>query len=422
MKRYDDYESYINHQKEKTLDPVRREKWLGEEWDLKLNGFKKEFSKMSNFLNPDSRCLCLGARTGQEVVALREMGIKNVVGIDIVPHKPYVIEGDIHDLDFDDNSFDFVYTNIIDHSLNPQKMISEIERVLKVGGVFYLQIQLGVNQDEYTVFEINNPLFDIVSLFEQSYCLTIKRINSDGSINFAAMNVELVFRKDADLSNIFKNHGSLNDLKVPEKYEDIWNKTLLEDYNQRLSRANILDPFRRRDLISKSIKSSYYMTKIAENFNVKNILEVGTSKGHQFFSFGEYVKNLGGKVYSCDEKDVRNASLLKEYKDECFYTQGSPDQLDFEEEEGIELFYINGNTQKDSVLNNLSSLERFQNKNNTSIWIINNFDYNLGCYEDITSIISAGGPFRVWNTGISSNATPEYHVMIKTNFKFNRGV
>ena len=36
---YDNYDDYTEHQKEKTLYPVRRKKWLGEEWELKLNGF-----------------------------------------------------------------------------------------------------------------------------------------------------------------------------------------------------------------------------------------------------------------------------------------------------------------------------------------------------------------------------------------------
>ena len=88
MKEYKDYESYINHQKEKTLDSTRREKWLGEEWRLKIDGFKQEFSKLKNFLTPDKKCLCLGSRTGQEVVALKEIGVKEAIGLDIVPHKP----------------------------------------------------------------------------------------------------------------------------------------------------------------------------------------------------------------------------------------------------------------------------------------------------------------------------------------------
>ena len=76
------------------------------------------------------KCLCFGARTGQEVVALNEIGME-AKGIDIVPQEPYVIKGDIHDAPFVDDTFDFVFTNIVDHSIYPQKFMSEIERVLK---------------------------------------------------------------------------------------------------------------------------------------------------------------------------------------------------------------------------------------------------------------------------------------------------
>ena len=86
---YNDYSEYIKFQSQKTLDPEKRKKWLGEEWDLKLNGFKQEFSKFGNALRPEMKALCIGARTGQEVVALKEMGIENTIGIDIVPHPPH---------------------------------------------------------------------------------------------------------------------------------------------------------------------------------------------------------------------------------------------------------------------------------------------------------------------------------------------
>ena len=177
-RNYDDYEDYINFQKQKTTNPEKRQKWLNEEWRSKIDGFKAEFNKLSEFLNPEKKCLCLGARTGQEVVALHEMGITDSIGIDIIPQEPHVIMGDIHNLDFPDNTFDFIYTNIIDHSIDPQKMISEAERVLKMSGIMMIQIQIGINQDEYTEFIIDNPFLDIVTLFNSSYCTYIGFLNS----------------------------------------------------------------------------------------------------------------------------------------------------------------------------------------------------------------------------------------------------
>ena len=118
IQNYKSYDDYINHQLQKTIDPIKRKKWLNEEWICKINIFKNVFNKLIKLghLEKNMKCLCMGARTGQEVVALNELGM-NSIGIDIYPCEPHVIKGDIHNVDFNDNSFDFIFTNIFDHSL-----------------------------------------------------------------------------------------------------------------------------------------------------------------------------------------------------------------------------------------------------------------------------------------------------------------
>ena len=106
VKNFDTYEKYISFQKEKTLDKDRRSKWLNEEWDTKVNFFNEIFKnifKEINF-NQDGKCLCIGARTGQEVYALQNLGF-SAIGIDIVECKPLVEIGDMHNLKYSDNSF-----------------------------------------------------------------------------------------------------------------------------------------------------------------------------------------------------------------------------------------------------------------------------------------------------------------------------
>ena len=95
IRTYVDYENYLTHQKVKTLDPVRIEKWLHDEWEVKLSGFREVFARNAEFVAGKRRALCLGARTGQEVAALRELGI-DAVGIELVPFPPYTVEGDVH--------------------------------------------------------------------------------------------------------------------------------------------------------------------------------------------------------------------------------------------------------------------------------------------------------------------------------------
>lgn len=415
-----EYKKYIEKQSEKTLDPVKRKKWLGEEWQLKIDGFKSEFNKLKGFLTPEKRCLCLGARTGQEVVALQEMGLKNVVGIDIVPHEPLVIEGDIHNLEFEDNSFDFVYTNIIDHSINPQKMISEIERVLKVDGIFYLQIQLGINQDEYTVFEIKDPVYDIVPLFSQSFCLNINHINQDGRPNFAGMNVELVFRKDLNLSNIFKKWGDLKTIKVPDVYNNLWKNINLPIQTKKLDNSNITDESKRKNILESLSKRAYYLTRFAEEYGCKNILEVGTAEGWQFFSFGEYAKSKEGIVISCDPRDVRSKKHIEVYEGTCYYFQDTSKFLgNSNQVPEIDLFYIDGLHDEGTVINDVVNLVSKQNKTTTPVWIFDDFDTRFGCFKDIAQIISNSNGFKMWNVGLTASGYPSHQVMVNLRFQIN---
>jgi SAM-dependent methyltransferase len=120
----------------------------------------------------------------------------DAMGIDLVPCDPLVQEGDIHDLVFDDNSFDFVFTNIIDHTINPQQMINEIERVLKPGGHFFLQMQAGLNQDEFTEYKPETTS-EIIDFFNYSECIHSDWLGEKPElINAHGMNFEMVFRKN----------------------------------------------------------------------------------------------------------------------------------------------------------------------------------------------------------------------------------
>lgn len=190
LNNYNTYKDYLYHQIKKTTDPNRRRKWLGEEWDLKLNGFKEIFSSKKDLIGDCKDVLCIGARTGQEVAALRDLGY-DAVGIDLIPCEPYVIQCDMHKLTFENEKFDFVFSNVFDHSLYPEKKCAEMERVLRPGGIIIMHMQMDISQDKYTEVIIEDVEKDVASLFEQSEIVKSQNINK----NFAAMNYELILRK-----------------------------------------------------------------------------------------------------------------------------------------------------------------------------------------------------------------------------------
>lgn len=191
VKDFKNYDDYISFQKEKTLDQSRRSKWLNEEWDSKTDFFDKIFSNLIKEINlpNDANCLCVGARTGQEVYSLQKLGF-SAIGIDIVECKPLVEIGDMHNLKYKDDTFDFIFCNILDHSLYPEKSISEIERVLKKKGFCFLQITVGEATDKYGVTEINSDdgVLKFLNKSEVIFSRTIKHYS-------IAQNWEILIKK-----------------------------------------------------------------------------------------------------------------------------------------------------------------------------------------------------------------------------------
>jgi len=170
LNNYENYEEYLKHQKEKTTDPERINKWLNDEWEIKYNGFIEIFKRNKEYINDKKNAICLGSRTGQEVKALIDLGIK-AIGIDLVEFLPYTIEGDIHNIEFQDNSFDLIFTNIVDHSLYLDKFCSEMERICIKGGILIIHLLIGDIFDEYTENYMYSPeailkLFNNIDVIE----------------------------------------------------------------------------------------------------------------------------------------------------------------------------------------------------------------------------------------------------------------
>ena len=190
ISEYKNYQDYINHQKEKTTDPNRVKKWLKDEWDYKYKGFKAVFKKNKKFIKDKKNAICLGSRTGQEVKALVDLGI-NTIGLDLVSFPPFTIEGDIHNINYQKSEFDLVFTNILDHSLYPDKFCKEMERICKPSGIIILRLQIGISGDTYSSNTINNPDY-ILKLFKNS-----KPLKKDLIVDaFDGMNYEIVLKRE----------------------------------------------------------------------------------------------------------------------------------------------------------------------------------------------------------------------------------
>lgn len=96
-------------------------------------------------LRPDSVCLDYGAGRGNVVQMNFKGQAARVAGIDPEPEvlgNPYLDDARVLDLDtntipYDDASFDLVFAdNVMEHVQDPARVLAEIARVLKPGGLF----------------------------------------------------------------------------------------------------------------------------------------------------------------------------------------------------------------------------------------------------------------------------------------------
>ena len=88
------------------------------------------------YLTTESKSLCVETVTGRDVFALREIGVKNAVGIARKSVKPLVKSGSGERIPFGDGEFDFVFSGegSFAKSAKPAVFAAEIARTMKHGG------------------------------------------------------------------------------------------------------------------------------------------------------------------------------------------------------------------------------------------------------------------------------------------------
>ena len=139
-REYRSYEDYLQHQSSKLEGIIDR---LRENDERDFRDFQERFGSCKALAGMRT-VLCLGARLGAEVRALHSLG-HFAVGIDLNPgpDNPYVLPGDFHALVFPDASVDAVFTNALDHVFELERVVQEVRRLLRAGGVFVTEIEVG---------------------------------------------------------------------------------------------------------------------------------------------------------------------------------------------------------------------------------------------------------------------------------------
>lgn len=125
-----------------------------------------------NLLNYGAKALCIGHGTASAVSALREMGFSNVDEIQRHPFFMLRQKQVVCELNFGDNSFDFVIAKDLSKVSVPAVLVSEVERILRSGGTAAMLVgSAGSNHDSLirsatmvSSFLKRSNVIDVVSL------------------------------------------------------------------------------------------------------------------------------------------------------------------------------------------------------------------------------------------------------------------
>lgn len=108
-------------------------------------------------LGKDAKILTIGPRTEGELLSLIGYGFmpENVRGLDLISYSPWIDLGDMHNMPYQDNSFDAVVMGwVIAYSENPDKAAKEVLRVVKNGGIVAVGVEFGGKEAEQQIKEL----------------------------------------------------------------------------------------------------------------------------------------------------------------------------------------------------------------------------------------------------------------------------
>ena len=193
VRNYADYSEYVRHQGSK-LDRFLldfNDSWL-KKYDISYRNSLRERLR-PHIQDSGLGVLCLGARIGTEVKAFIDLGCFTV-GLDLNPgsQNRYVVFGDFHELQYADETVDMVFTNSFDHVLYPDKVLSEVRRILKPNGSFLAELAFGreggIEPGEYESFYWSR-LDDLIHTIEEHSFELVHRETISQARDF------LIFRK-----------------------------------------------------------------------------------------------------------------------------------------------------------------------------------------------------------------------------------
>ncbi len=163
-------------------------------------------------------------------------------------------------------------------------------------------------------------------------------------------------------------------------------------------------------------KRGKFLCDFANFFDIKNIAEVGTAEGFQFYTFSENFKEVKeSSVYTCDVRDVRHQDYIDKY-DNSFFVFGNSKEMSrkiISDNKEIELFWIDGAHHSSAVLFDVITLSKTASKN--CIWIFDDFNERFGAFNELNFLKAMADESYTISLGPTASGRPN-NMLIATGF------
>ncbi|TKY47216.1 hypothetical protein E2542_SST29275 [Spatholobus suberectus] len=221
----------------------------GKNWRRSVEHYAAAFQDLiaDGSLSPNSRALCIDTPSGEDVLALKELGVVDSVGIFKDPSPPLIVHGDGRRHPFSGDAFDFEFSGNggLERSPRPAEFAAEICRTLRPGGVAAVHVAV---RDAYS--------FD--SFLELFNCCELIRTREINGVDSSPV-LEILMKKKNKNPNFeietLDSGNFVNKCSVPGyKREIVKNaEALIEE-----------EPLKPWVILKKNVKNIKYLTSLVD--------------------------------------------------------------------------------------------------------------------------------------------------------------
>ncbi|KAK7387276.1 hypothetical protein VNO78_27947 [Psophocarpus tetragonolobus] len=221
----------------------------GNNWRRSVDHFAALFHDLiaEGFLSPNSRALCIDTPTGEDVLALKQLGVVDSVGIFQKPSPPLILHGEGRRHPFSGDSFDFEFSvnGGLQRSPRPADFAAEICRTLRPGG--FAAVHAAV-RDPYS--------FD--SFLELFNCCDLTRTREINGVDSSPV-LEILMKKKSKIPNF--------EIETLDGGNFV-NKCSVKDYKREIVKnAEALieeEPLKPWIVLKKNVNNMKYLTSLVD--------------------------------------------------------------------------------------------------------------------------------------------------------------